>query len=342
MEEERQSMSTRDRPKLASSFRVLKKGKSSLSKGSCDKPTVLSKKPSEIVEDEDENTSYQSSVSLYVRGKVRNARKRYSSSSSDSHDDSDNHKVTICSSYLQFLIEERGILSFRFFSLLGGIFIVVASSLDYFGSFQELGYGKKIQVLFALWMLAIFVIQLEGRPYHLQIASIYNYIMLFCPFLRYLSYKGVLYCIVGTFQYYQYTWFNMICGIYVIATGISTLIYDYRGSLIISTFSLYLISEEDISFIFKAFDQDRDGFLTPIEFKKMLFTFDEKPNHNDFVAALSQIDQDNNQRVSLDNLLSWYRSIDKEETANGRGFFHGVRRQRQNQWEGEDKTINLI
>ncbi len=238
--------------------------------------------------------------------------------------------------FLQKLFKER-LLSFRLFTLLGGFIILISSCLDYFGSFQTLGYGKEAPGFLVLLLLASLIIQLEGRPYHLQSTFLYNsIILLFLPFLLQPLTRSVFYFIVGTYQYYQYTLFNMISGIYFVCTGTVSFLLYHRAADVLTHAHLYLKNEADVKFLFSSFDEDRDGYLNPHELKQMLTTFDEDIGYNNLLfAAMSRIDIHNNRKISYDELYAWFGSFDESD---------GIQKSQQQESTPihDDKAVNLL
>ena len=65
-------------------------------------------------------------------------------------------------------------------------------------------------------------------------------------------------------------------------------------------------SRAEIKFLFHSFDKDRDGRLNHEEFREMLISLGEHMDYNDFVAALSAIDEGNNQHITYRDLETWW------------------------------------
>ncbi len=219
----------------------------------------------------------------------------------------------VISSYFQFVVES-GQFSYRALLCMSGVLMLVASSLDYFEPFQKFGYGKDLPNLIALWLLGFLIIQLEGRPYYMQIGPLYKLITLLFPFLQISWTKGIIYFMIGMFQFYQYTMLNMICSVFVIILSVLSMWLDYVATSILSSMRLSIKSEADITYLYKGFNKEYDGFLTRFEFKRMLLALGEyDADYNIFVAVLAIVDVNNNQRVTYDDLLNWYESFDADE-----------------------------
>lgn len=141
--------------------------------------------------------SSQGAASL--KNRIRSARKR--GLHGDVHD-------------LRYLVEE-GPLSFRSFGFFGGFFMIFAAALDFIedqmnGDFSPV---EKI-VTFYLWFCGLLTTQLEGRPFHLQINAVYYVVCYLFNFLRFVWGRGFFYFLTGCIQFFLFSKYNMICGVY--------------------------------------------------------------------------------------------------------------------------------
>lgn len=224
---------------------------------------------------------------------------------------------------LRYLVEE-GPLSFRSFGFFGGFFMILASALD----FVEDGIGDDTPmtklVTFYLWFCGMLTIQLEGRPFHFQIKIVYNIICEFFNFLRYVWGRGFFYFFTGCIQFFLFTKYNMICGVYFMLLGIFSIVFGYRASVKLASLRNNITNKADIKFLFHSFDKDRDGYLNPEEFREMLLSLDQGLDYNDFVAALSAIDAGNNQQVAFHDLEIWWESYTKKDLPPGTDVYRTI------------------
>jgi hypothetical protein len=253
----------------------------------------------------------QAPVSL--KNRIRTARKR--GLRGDVHD-------------LRYLVEE-GPLSFRSFGFVGGFFMILSSALDYIedqgdGSFTPMSR----LVTFYLWFVGLLTIQLEGRPFHFQIGMVHTIICEFFNFLRYVWGRGFFYFFGGCIQFFLFSKYNMICGVYFMLLGVFSIVFGYRASVKLAALRNNISSKADIKFLFHSFDRDRDGYLSPEEFREMLISLDQNLDYNDFVAAMSAVDSGNNQRVGYHDLELWWESYTKSDLPPGSSFYRTISMQR--------------
>ncbi len=141
----------------------------------------------------------ESNESISLKNRIRSARKR--GLRGDVQD-------------LRFLVEE-GPLSFRSFGFVGGFFMILAATLDFIedqidGSFTSM---SKV-ITFYLWFSGLLTIQLEGRPFHLQITMLYDIICDFFNALRFVWGRGFFYFFTGCIQFFLFSKYNMVCGVF--------------------------------------------------------------------------------------------------------------------------------
>jgi len=217
---------------------------------------------------------------------------------------------------LQYLVEE-GPLSFRSFGFFGGFFMILASALDFV---ETEGDSYHRLVSFNLWLIGFITIQVEARPFHLQIPVLYDMICLFFSFLRYVWGRGFLYFVAGCFQFFLFSKYNVISGVYFMILGAFSIVFGYRASVRLAGLRNTIGNRDEIKFMFHSFDRDRDGFLSMSEFREMLMAMDQDLDHNDFVAAVSAIDMDNNQMVSYEELEAWWESYHESDLPPGAAY----------------------
>lgn len=227
---------------------------------------------------------------------------------------------------MQYLVEE-GPLSFRSFGFFGGFFMILSSVLD-FAENDEDSYARL--VTFNLWLIGFICIQIEGRPFHMQIPLAYDLICLFFSFLKYVWGRGFLYFTAGCFQLFLFTKYNMICGVYFMLLGVFSIIFGYRASVRLAALRNSIHSKDEIKFMFHSFDKNRDGFLSTDEFREMLLAMGQGVDHNDFVAAMSAVDIDNKQMISYADLEAWWEGYNDDDLPPGAGLCSSNNRSRVN------------
>lgn len=218
---------------------------------------------------------------------------------------------------VQYLVEE-GPLSFRSLGFFGGFFMILATALDFTENMSDmLQEGTSI----ALFIVASIIIQLEARPFHLQIRPVYRFLCSILPAFRYVWGRGLLYVICGTVQLFLFSGWCIACGIYFILLGICSIVFGYRASLKLCSLRNSLCSRDDIRFMFHSFDRNRDGYLDLEEFRSMMYAMEQRLSNNDFVAAFSTIDVDNNQMISYEDIEAWWEGFNDGELPIGASCF---------------------
>jgi hypothetical protein len=259
------------------------------------------------------STSKSDNLNNSLKNKIRAARKR--GMKGDVQD-------------LRFLIEE-GPLSFRSFGFVGGFFMILAAALDFVedNNSGDLNPMAKL-ITFYLWFCGVLAIQLEGRPFHMQIPVVYNVICEFFNFLKFVWGRGFFYFLTGCIQFFLFSKYNMICGVYFMILGVFSIVFGYRASVKLAALRNNISNKADIKFLFHSFDRDRDGYLNPEEFREMLFSLDQSLDYNDFVAAMSAVDSGNNQRVGYHDLEIWWDSYTKTDLPPGTSIYRTLSMQR--------------
>ncbi len=225
---------------------------------------------------------------------------------------------------MRFLVEE-GPLSFRAFGFVGGFFMILACTLDLVEGNDSGDFNPMARlVTFYLWFAGLLAIQLEGRPFHFQMKIVFNIIVEFFNFLRFVWGRGFFYFLSGCLQFFLFTKYNMICGVYFMLLGTFSVVFGYRASVKLAALRNSLSNKADIKFLFHSFDKDRDGYLNAEEFREMLFSLDHSLDYNDFVAAMSSVDTENNQRVAYHDLESWWESYLKSDLPPGTNMYRTI------------------
>ena len=216
---------------------------------------------------------------------------------------------------MQYLVEE-GPLSFRSFAFVGGFFMILASCLDFIETEEE-----PVQRLITLNLLLVgfITIQIEGRPFHMQLPFLYDGICLFFSFVKFVWGRGFLYFVSGCFQFFLFSKYNMISGVYFMLLGAFSVVFGYKASVRLAGLRNSIQSKDEIKFMFHSFDKDRDGYLNSEEFRELLMAMGQNLEHNDFVAAMSAVDTENNQMISYKNLEDWWTGYIEDDLAPGAG-----------------------
>jgi len=228
------------------------------------------------------------------------------------------------SSDVQYLVEE-GPLSFRAIALVGGFFMILASILDLIdGEDENYSLFKGIISTF-IDVCGFIIVTLEGRPFHIQIPFVYNFLVRLIPPFNFTWGRGFFYFTVGCLQFFLFTKYDMVSGVIFMLLGIASIIAGYKASVRLAGLRNSLATRSDVKYLFHSFDKDNDGYINLEEFRDLMRTMDQEVQYNDFVAALSSIDVENNQRISLEDLETWYLEYSESELPPALGCCTGSR-----------------
>lgn len=216
---------------------------------------------------------------------------------------------------MQYLVEE-GPMSFRAFAFIGGFWMILSSLLDFI-NMSTSGDATPMILLISinLWVFGFIIVMLEGRPFHVQIPFVHEMIVQFFAFFKYTWGRGFFYFAAGCLQFFLFSQFNMISGIYMMILGIISIVVGYKASLSLAGLRSSLSTREEIAYLFSTFDRDRDGYLSTEEFRELMLSMDQNVDYNEFVAALGAIDLENNQMISQHDFMSWWQGYSDSEMA---------------------------
>jgi len=213
---------------------------------------------------------------------------------------------------LRYLIEE-GPLSFRAIAMVGAFFMILSSVLDLIDGEDDDLTAMQGLISVLMWFFGIITLTLEGRPYSIQIPVLYTFFAKFFGCFRYVWGRGFFYFTAGCLQFFLFTKYDMISGVIFMLLGIASIISGYKASVKLAGLRNSIGTRDDIKYLFHNFDTDRDGYLNVEEFRDLMITLDQDVSYNDFVAALSSIDMDNNQKISEVDMERWYVEYSESE-----------------------------
>ena len=243
---------------------------------------------------------------------------------------------------LQYLVEE-GPLSFRAIAFLCGFWMILSSVLDWIDGSAEYDPMANL-VTYHLWFFGFLVMMLEGRPFHVQIPIVYDVLIGLFQFFRFVWGRGFFYFIAGCLQFFLFTPYNMISGVFMMILGVVSIAVGYKASVRLAGLRNTIASKSEIKFMFHSFDRDRDGFLNTEEFRELMIAMGQQVEYNDFVAALSAVDIHNNQQVSYEDLENWWVGYSTNDLPPGldccsNGRYHSRKGMKNNRDDDRDSHL---
>jgi len=199
-----------------------------------------------------------------------------------------------------------GPMPLRALAFFGGFSMIVGSVVDFI---EKENYG--IPLLFLLvsiyiWIFGLFIITLEGRPFHLEVPHFHRVILTYFEILRFTWGRGLFYLFSGTIQFCLLTTWNMICGGYMIILGFLAIYVGRRAHKKMDVMCKMIANNDAIRTKFYAYDRDRDGYLNVQEFKEFTESMDIDLSYDDFVAAFTVIDSNSDKKISLKDFQKWW------------------------------------
>jgi len=195
----------------------------------------------------------------------------------------------------------------RALALLGGFLIIIGSLLDYIDQqeLQQAYYGVShafFSVTFCIWIVGLFIINLEGRPFDLEASFLQKTVLNKIKILNSTRGRGIFYVMVGLLQFVLFTSFNIVCGLYMVTVGVLFILCWSRSRSKISKLSREILKKDSVKAKFYLHDKDRDGYLNVEEFREFVKDTDIEFSINDFEAIFTEFDSNIDKKISLQDI----------------------------------------
>eukprot|EP00555_Chaetoceros_dichaeta_P005271 CAMPEP_0198269204 /NCGR_PEP_ID=MMETSP1447-20131203/40438_1 /TAXON_ID=420782 /ORGANISM="Chaetoceros dichaeta, Strain CCMP1751" /LENGTH=250 /DNA_ID=CAMNT_0043960697 /DNA_START=114 /DNA_END=863 /DNA_ORIENTATION=- len=200
-----------------------------------------------------------------------------------------------------------GPMPLRALAFFGGFSMITGSVVDIIEKENE-NYGVPLLFLVVsiyTWFFGLFIITMEGRPFHLEVPHFHRVILNHFEILRFTWGRGLFYLFSGSIQFCLLTTWNMICGGYMILLGFLAIYVGRRAHKKMDVMCKNIANNDTIRTKFYAYDKDRDGFLNVQEFKEFTESMDIDLSYDDFVATFTVIDSDADKKISLKDFQKW-------------------------------------
>ena len=225
--------------------------------------------------------------------------------------------------FADFVVDiKNSSLNFRFFTCVIVAFMAIASLLD----FQDQYYYDDFSPLYSLisayiWIFAIFVITLEGRPFHQTPTDIHRTLLRALRVLRFSWGRGFVYFFSGCLQLVLFTTWNIIAGSTMILNAFITIYFGWKAQEALKPLTKNFKSLEDIDAQFYKHDLDRDGYLNPKELGSLIADLRIDMSYDVFVATFQAIDRNSDRFITREDLGFWwsrYKSRVKRRKASAK------------------------
>jgi hypothetical protein len=213
---------------------------------------------------------------------------------------------------------QEGDQSLRLLALLGGVMVVVVSSMEFFGKLLTFNIIGALIAFFTL-LLGIIVIILEGKSALLSTEFV-NRIHEYASFLKFLWGRGCLYFICGTLQLYQFDLLNLVSGGYMCFVGVLFVLVGQRAATKLRSLRQSLSSEQTLHSKFAQADIDGDGGLNLQQFRTLTMSLGLDMTRRETEAAFMHIHKTDSEKLSYAEFQAWWSATDADEDINTNAF----------------------
>jgi len=165
--------------------------------------------------------------------------------------------------------------------------------------------------------LTICIIEGNEKLYLFSSSSLFEVILTYAKFLKHVLGRGSFYFIVGTMQASKKSWIDLTLGVYFIFLGF-TLIFILVALTASKNHSFTALpsSIDEIHELFQTHDKNKDGFLDYDEFGNILKSWGVVLSADDLEIACYAVDQDGDEKISEQELLDWWESVQNFNSEN--------------------------
>jgi hypothetical protein len=215
---------------------------------------------------------------------------------------------------------QEGDLSLRLLAFLGGLIVIVVSSMEFLANILTLNSIGAFIAIFTL-LLGIVVILLEGNSFILSSGAV-NSIHKYALFLKFLWGRGCLYFICGALQLYQLDVLHLVSGAYMCAVGILFVLVGQRTAWKLKALRKSLYSEQTLHSKFSQADIDGDGGLNLQQFRTLTLTLGLDMTRRETEAAFMHMHKadTNGEKLTYDEFKTWWNETDADEEIDEKAF----------------------
>ena len=203
-----------------------------------------------------------------------------------------------------------GDFSVRLFALLGGIALLVNSSLGFVGKILSLKFVGAI-IEFYVFVMGIAIIILENKKIPMPRSFEHN-LFKYCLFLKYIWGRGILYFVVGTLDISTGGIISLAIGSFMCFVGIMYVYVGRQASRKLAEIRTNKFSEGTLRAEFNEADTNRSGTINIDQFKMVTKNLNMDLNRRELEAAFLQIDVDDKGSVDFKQFLVWWKGYDDE------------------------------
>ena len=211
---------------------------------------------------------------------------------------------------------EDGPITFRILVLLGALFMLIGSLMDYneqkggsnYYRYSSNGGISPLYFVISLyvWVFSIFIVTLEMKPFHMGISKGHQIILEYMQILRFTWGRGFFYFFSGSLQFSLFTRWNMIAGGTMMVLGMCCIIIGRMASSKLSILVRRIGNKNNLFEKFGKHDRDRDGCFDVHEFRTFVKEMGVNLTDDELVNAFMAIDRNSDRLMTFSDLAKWY------------------------------------
>jgi hypothetical protein len=184
----------------------------------------------------------------------------------------------------------EGNWSLHLLALMGGLAMVVFSTLSLVGHVLTLSWLTAVFYVYYTFFLGIIIDILKSGPKFLFFCRLENGLYKNALFLKYVWGRGIVYFVAGTLQVSKRSLVDFAIGAYVCFVGIMYILVGHQAANKLANVCRSSIKPEQLQIAFAEADKDGQGSLTLDQFNELTISLDLDLSKREVEAAFLQID----------------------------------------------------
>jgi len=208
-------------------------------------------------------------------------------------------------------VAEDGPLSFRVLAFLGGALMMITSVLSALSDVLTFSVMSCLISVYT-FLFGFFIVILEGKMF-MPVRSIGGFqekLFSWVKCLQFVWGRGLLYIFAGSLQMSEMNFVNMVSGGYMCFVGVISLLVGRSSSNKLAKLRKSIADEAVLQQKFKKHDKDMDNVLNLLEFQGFISDLGLMMDHNELVAAFSNIDHHDTGKISLEEFKTWWSGFE--------------------------------
>ena len=203
---------------------------------------------------------------------------------------------------------EDGDHSLRLLALLGGVILMIVSSMEFAGKVMMFEIVSALIELYS-FVIGIIIIVLESKNMILS-EGLQVRIFKYALFLKFLWGRGCMYFIVGTLQLYKMDLWNLCAGGYMCAIGALMVFVGQRTAYKLKKIRKSLYSAHELHAKFTQHDMDGDGGLNVQQFRSLTVNLGLDMTRRETEAAFNHMKKTRSEKLSYEEFHAWWTQTD--------------------------------